>query len=168
MGKGTTSVMENSRTLNAGDKIAHYTQTISTHTHIHTTQNKCTLAALYITDLQYVCTVNLGNKLSVLEENLYLKCTASSDSFVCVQCGADVFAEEFGDPLFNSWHSRSSSNYLHCIDIIPAQFCHKTHTRLNSFVTYIILKQHSQVNPTKSEGHTWVFKGCFQWHLYSH
>lgn len=31
MGKGTTSVMENSRTLKAGDKIAHYAHTISTH-----------------------------------------------------------------------------------------------------------------------------------------
>lgn len=33
IGKGTTSVMENSRTLKAGDKIAHYTQKISTQTH---------------------------------------------------------------------------------------------------------------------------------------
>ena len=33
IGNGTTSVMQNSRTLKAGDRIAHYTQT---HTHTHT------------------------------------------------------------------------------------------------------------------------------------
>lgn len=32
IGKGTTSVMENSRTLNAGDKMAHCIQTNTNHT----------------------------------------------------------------------------------------------------------------------------------------
>lgn len=39
IGKGTTSVIENSRTLNAGDKIAHYANA-QTHTHTQKDKNK--------------------------------------------------------------------------------------------------------------------------------
>lgn len=67
-------------------------------------------------------------------EESHLKCTASSDSFVCIEGGADVFAEEPADSLFDRWDSCGSSNYLHCIDVIPAQFCHKTHTMDSSFI----------------------------------
>ena len=60
MGKGTTSVMENSRTLNAGDKIAHYTQTNHNIT-FHEPENICTA-------LQNVTTLSVRVKRRVPPE----------------------------------------------------------------------------------------------------
>lgn len=95
------------------------------HTHTYHT-NKHIFTIFH--ELRNICTVH-GNKkkLSVSREESHLKCTASSDSFICIERGADVFAEKLGDSLFDSWASCGSSNYLHSIDIIPAQLCHKTH-----------------------------------------
>lgn len=124
-GKGTTSVMENSRTLNAGDKIAHC------HPNNPHTQHNSKFTALYF----------MNHKISVLHiktrRHNHLKGTASSDGFICIEGGADVFAEKPADSFFDSWDSCGSSDYLHCIDVIPAQLCDKT-TQSPSFNTQII------------------------------
>lgn len=110
IGKGTTSVMENSRTLNAGDKMAHCIQTNTNHT-IHSSF--------------------FFSKHSMLEKESddHLKCTASGDGFICVEGGVDVFAEKTADSLFDSRDSCRSSNYLHCVDVISAQLYHKSHAK---------------------------------------
>ena len=54
----------------------------------------------------------------------HLKRTSSGDSFVCIKGGADIFAEKLADSLLDRWDSSGSSNYLHCIDVVPAQLCH--------------------------------------------
>lgn len=59
----------------------------------------------------------------------HLKGTASSNSFVCIEGGADVFAEKPADSLFDRRGSRGSSDYLHSIDVIPAQLCNKQRTQ---------------------------------------
>lgn len=80
---------------------------------IHT----CTLTALY--ELQ-----ETGKHDPLVSGNEpYLECTASGDRFVCIERGADVFAEKLCDPLFDRWDSCGSSNYLHSVDIIPTQLC---------------------------------------------
>lgn len=66
----------------------------------------------------------LHNKESLVSrEESHLKCTASSDGFVGVERGADVCSKKLGDSFFDGWDSSGSSNYLYCIDIIPAQLC---------------------------------------------
>lgn len=112
IGKGTTSVMENSRTLNAGDKMAHCIQTNTKHINA--------LTACFV--------LFFTNHLKVWIEtgsDNHLKCTTSSDSFICIEGGADVFAEKPADSLFDSWDSCRSSNYLHSVDVIAAQLCQK-------------------------------------------
>lgn len=64
----------------------------------------------------------------------HLKCTTSSDGFICIEGGADVFAEKPADSLFDCWSSCRSSNYLHSVDIITAQLCHKKKQAKGSFL----------------------------------
>ena len=82
----------------------------------------------------------------------HLKCTASGDSFVCVERGADVFAEELADSLFDGRASRRTSDYLYCIDVIPAQLCHRTHTM--HLVDFTVFKQYTLISSTTFEGRT--------------
>lgn len=138
----------------------------STHAHTHTNP----FTALYFMSYRVFvqCIKTRKHHLPVSREESHLKCAASSNSFVCVERGADVFAKKLADSLFDGGASRGSSNYLHCIDVIPAQLCHKTHTGLSGFFLHIAFKQYTFINSTKLEGRTWLFEGCFQWHLYSH
>lgn len=156
IGKGTTSVMENSRTLNAGDKIAHYTQTHKQITTLHFMNHR-----IFVQDFKTWRHYPLASR-----GERHLKCTASGDSFVCVERGADVFAEELADSLFDGGASRRASHYLYCIDVVPAQLCHRTHTM--HLVDFIVFKQYTLISSTTFEGHTWLFKRCLQWHLHSH
>lgn len=48
---------------------------------------------------------------------LYLQSTASGHGLVCVQSGAQLFAEDFANSFFDSRDSGGSSDNLHCIDI---------------------------------------------------
>lgn len=55
----------------------------------------------------------------------HLKCTTSSDGFICIEGGADVFREKTADLLFDCWDSCGSSNYLYSVNVIAAQLCQK-------------------------------------------
>lgn len=104
-------------------------QNCALHRHIRT--SKTTKTNTYL--LHFITTIFLIlHWKEILGVNIWgssnLKCTASCYSFVCIECGADVFAEELGDPLFDSWDPCGSSNYLHCTDIIPTQLCQTKHT----------------------------------------
>lgn len=101
----------------------------SPHTHKHHTN---TFMSIFY-KLNYKLFVQ-RNKKSLSREASHLKCTASSNSFICVERGADVFGEKLADSLFDSWTSRGSSNYLHSIDVITAQLCNTINPgELNGF-----------------------------------
>lgn len=48
----------------------------------------------------------------------YLQGAASGHGLVCIQSGAQLFAKEFGNSLFNSRDSGGTADYLNCIDIL--------------------------------------------------
>lgn len=48
---------------------------------------------------------------------LYLQGAASCHSFIRIQGGAELFAKEFADSLFDGGDSGGTANNLHCIDI---------------------------------------------------
>lgn len=58
----------------------------------------------------------------VMTGQLYLQSTASGHGLICVQGGAQLFAEEFADSLFDGGDSGGTANNLHCIDIFFLQF----------------------------------------------
>lgn len=52
---------------------------------------------------------------------LYLQGTASGHGLICVQSGAQLFAEDFADSLFDGRDSGGPADDLHCIDIFLFQ-----------------------------------------------
>lgn len=73
----------------------------------------------------------------------HLKCASSGDSFVCIKGGADVFAEKLADSLLDRWDSCGSSDYLHCVDVIPAQLCH------TEWTVHIVFKSNTSLNSSQ-------------------
>lgn len=67
--------------------------------------------------MEFAVWVTNRTKVLVIPGDLYLQSTASSHGLVCVQGGAQLFAEEFADSLFNCGDSGGTSHNLHCIDI---------------------------------------------------
>lgn len=57
----------------------------------------------------------------VVASELYLQSTAPGHSLVCVQGGAQLFAEEFADSLFEGGDSGGAAHNLHCIDVFLFQ-----------------------------------------------
>lgn len=47
----------------------------------------------------------------------YLQCAASGHGLVCIQSGAQLFAKEFANSLFNGRDSGGTTDYLNCVDI---------------------------------------------------
>ena len=105
-------------------------------------------------------------------EKVYLKRTTASNSLVRVERGADVLAEELDDPFLNGGNPSGAADYLHRVDVIPAQFCNQTVTGIKPFLgvlrfqprwfssIYFFLNK-------KMYKHTCLFKDCFQWRLQS-
>lgn len=62
-----------------------------------------------------------GTKVLVMTGELYLQSTASGHGLVRIQGGAQLFAEEFADSLFDAGDSGGTANNLHCIDILLFQ-----------------------------------------------
>lgn len=57
----------------------------------------------------------------VITGELYLQSTASGHGLICVQGGAQLFAKEFADSLFDGGDSGGTADNLHCIDIFLFQ-----------------------------------------------
>lgn len=66
----------------------------------------------------------------------HLQRTASGHSFIRIEGGADVFAEEPADSLLDSWHSRGPADDLHGVDVVPTQFCNNFHTNDFFFLSF--------------------------------
>lgn len=62
-----------------------------------------------------------GPKCLVVTGELHLQSAASGHSLVCIQGGAQLFAEELADSLFNGGDSGGRTHNLHCIDILLFQ-----------------------------------------------
>lgn len=92
--------------------MAHCIQTNTNHTNALTAKG----LVLFLNYLTFELKLGSDN---------HLKGTASSDGFICIEGGADVFAEKPADSLFDSWNSCRSSNYLYSVDVIAAQLCKK-------------------------------------------
>lgn len=52
---------------------------------------------------------------------LYLECAASGHGFICIQSGAQLFAEELADSLFDGGDSGGPTHNLYSIDIFFLQ-----------------------------------------------
>ncbi len=136
------------------------TKSHTAHTKIHTHTHHTNYINCFFSKLQNICTV-YRNREVLSGEVSHLKCAASGDRFVCIERGADVFAEKLADSLFDRWDSRGSSNNLHSVDVITAQLCHKTHT--TDWVDSSFL-QHSNTEPWSVLGlywRVWSFKASF-------
>lgn len=94
------------------------------------------------------------------EEEWHLKSTASSNSFVCIESGADIFAEKPADSLFDSRDSHGSSNNLHRINVIPAQLCHKTHAICPYRTQIMYLDIINQIRMDILDWSRTAFSGC--------
>ena len=60
-------------------------------------------------------------KCLVVTGELHLQSAASGHSLVCIQGGAQLFAEELADTFFNGGDSGGRTHNLHCIDILLFQ-----------------------------------------------
>lgn len=58
---------------------------------------------------------------SIMTGELYLQSAASGNSLVCVQGGAQLFAEELADSLLDGGDSGGTAHDLHCINVFLFQ-----------------------------------------------
>lgn len=63
----------------------------------------------------------LLNILRAKTNSIYLQCTASCHSLICIQGCTDFFAKKFTDLLFYSRDSCGTTNYFYCINLLLPQ-----------------------------------------------
>lgn len=135
--------MENSRTLKAGERIAHC-------------GSKNKYPVNFKPNMLSTRSAPVSNS-EQWKQNDDLKGTSSGHGLICVQRRARFLPKEFADSLLHSRHSRCSSHYFDSINVIFFQICK---VRKNIFAYMVIISHPCTVGIKKSLTYELVQWGC--------